>query len=221
MRKIDSKLLNYIILSEKDCKLEAIVYCLNKQSAVNFFDKNNIKILKEISFLNAFVVCFNTEKIIKTAKQSFITYISSVASVTTLINVSKKILGINKLKQTGKDVTIAFIDTGINLHLDFVLLKNRILKFCDFVNGYSEPYDDNGHGTFVSGVACGSGLLSNGKYSGIATDSNIVSLKALNEKGEATAVTILEAMQWIYDNRNKYNIKLIQTTFILYLFLLS
>lgn len=213
MKKIDNKLLNFIILSQEDCKLEGVVYCLDKNKTINFFNENNIKILKELPFINAFIVCFNSEKIIKTANQSFVTYISSVSNVSALINVSKKILAINNITQTGKGVTMAFIDTGVSCHLDFVFPQKRILKFCDFVKGLNFPYDDNGHGTFITGVACGNGIVSNGKFAGIAKNSNIISLKSLNEKGEASAVTILEAMQWIYDNRKKYNIKVVCMSF--------
>ncbi len=213
MKKIDKKLLNFVILSEKDCVFEAIVYYFNKQKTQGFFIKNNIKILKELNFINAFVVCFNSENILKTASQRFVQFVSSVSSVAMLMDTSKKIIGASSNIICAKDITIAFIDTGINLHLDFVLGKNKIIKFCDFVNKINMPYDDNGHGTFVSGVACGSGLMSNKKYSGVACGCNIISLKALNMEGEATAVTILEAMEWVYINHKKYNIKVVCMSF--------
>lgn len=213
MQKIDEKLLNFVTLSQKQCTLECIVYYNDKKRLIRFFKDNDIKIIKEFSLLNAYAVCFNTEKILKTAKQNFVSYISAVASVEALIDVSKKIINTTSTKLTGKGVTIAFIDTGINSHLDFKLSKNRLIAFCDFVNGYEKNYDDNGHGTFVAGVATGSGLLSLSKYSGVAPDANIISLKALNEKGEATAVTILEAMQWVFDNYERYNIKVVCMSF--------
>lgn len=213
MNKIDEKLLNFVILSEKDCVLNGIVYYLNKQKTQEFFDKNKIKIIKELNFINAFVVCLTSENILKTASQNFIYYISSVASVETMVDTSKKILGAYDRVETGKDITIAFIDTGINSHIDFKLGKNKLIKFVDFVNKINKNYDDNGHGTFVASVACGSGVLSNFKYSGIASGSNIISLKALDEKGEANAVVILEAMEWIYDNYKKYNIKVVCMSF--------
>lgn len=53
---------------------------------------------------------------------------------------------------TGKGITIAILDTGIADVTDFVKPHNRILAFRDIVNGKSKPYDDNGHGTHVSGI---------------------------------------------------------------------
>ncbi len=213
MQKIDKKLLKFVALSETQCTLECIVYYNDKIKMQKFFDRNNIKIIKDFPILNAFAVCFNSLNILKTARQSFVMYISSCADVTALIDVSKKIIKADNTNLSGQGVTIAFIDTGINSHLDFKICKNRIIKFCDFVNGSDKNYDDNGHGTFVAGVACGSGILSNKKYAGIAPNCNIISLKALNGKGEATAVTILEAMQWVYDNYDKYNIKVVCMSF--------
>ncbi len=213
MNKIDKKLLNFIILGEKDCVLEAIVYYLDKSKTQDFLLKNNIKILKEIRLINAFVVCFNSGQLFITANQNFVHYISSVSNVATLVNVSKGILGVDKCNFKGKNITIAFIDTGINPHLDFNLGKNRVVLFKDFVNSKNNAYDDNGHGTFVSGVACGSGYLSCKKYSGIAPYCNIISLKALDKNGEANAVTILDAMQWVLDNCNKYNIDIVCMSF--------
>ena len=50
-----------------------------------------------------------------------------------------------------KTVAIAFLDTGISPVADFISPDNRIIAFRDLVNGKTEPYDDNGHGTHVTG----------------------------------------------------------------------
>ena len=60
-----------------------------------------------------------------------------------------------------KSVTVAVLDTGIAYHPDLV---GRLLAFSDFVEGRSFPYDDNGHGTHVCGIVCGSGELSGGRF---------------------------------------------------------
>lgn len=52
-------------------------------------------------------------------------------------------------ESTGKRLSIAFLDTGISPVADFILPENRILAFRDFINGRTEPYDDNGHGTHM------------------------------------------------------------------------
>ena len=51
-----------------------------------------------------------------------------------------------------KAISIAFLDTGISPVADFTQPENRIVAFLDLVNGKTEPYDDNGHGTHVTGL---------------------------------------------------------------------
>ena len=50
-----------------------------------------------------------------------------------------------------KRLSIAFLDTGISPVADFTHPQNRIIAFLDLINGKTEPYDDNGHGTHVTG----------------------------------------------------------------------
>lgn len=114
-----------------------------------------------------------------------------------------------KLFPTGKNIGIAFLDTGISPMADFVQPNNRIIFFKDFINNKKKPYDDNGHGTHVSGISCGNGILSNDKYTGLAKDSNIISLKILDSTGQGTSSYAISALIWIFDNAHKYNIKVV------------
>lgn len=192
--------------------LECIAYVDNINIALKNLEKDNIKVLATFPFINALSLRLNTKKLNKLLTYNFVEYISSQANVFALMNIAKKIFKINS-KVTGKNICIAYIDTGINPHLDFVLGKNRIIKFIDLINNKIFAYDDNGHGTFVCGVGSGNGLVSNKKYAGIAPDSLIVAIKALNKEGEANSTKILEAMQWIYDNYKKYDIKVVCMSF--------
>lgn len=112
----------------------------------------------------------------------------------------------------GQGQTICFIDTGIHPHLDFILPKSKIVKFIDLVNKTTTPYDDNGHGTFVAGVACGNGIFSHSN-TGIATQANIISIKALGKNGDSNSNMILDAMQWVYENHKAYNISVVCMSF--------
>ena len=49
-------------------------------------------------------------------------------------------------------LSIAFLDTGVSPVEDFILPENRIVAFRDLINGKTTPYDDNGHGTHVTGA---------------------------------------------------------------------
>lgn len=208
--KIDPNLFEVVSLNI-DKTINCIAYVSDFVKAKNFFNENEI--IKELPFINALAIKVKTSKLFDICERSWIKCLTKQTNVLALMNVSKEILGVNQNSLTGKDVTIAYIDTGIASHLDFILSKNRIIKFVDFINKKNKNYDDNGHGTFVAGVGSGSGIVSGGKYSGIAPQSNIISLKALNENGEASAITILEAMQWIFDNAKKFNIRVVCMSF--------
>ena len=104
------------------------------------------------------------------------------------------------------------IDTGIFPHLDFTMPTNKILKFVDLINNRDEPYDDNGHGTFISGVIAGGGTV-NPNFVGIDPQTKLISIKALDKNGETGASTILNAMQWVYDHKDEYNIKIVCMSF--------
>lgn len=108
---------------------------------------------------------------------------------------------------SGRGVTIAILDTGVAPVPDLVNPRNRIVAAMDFVNGKTEPYDDNAHGTHVAGIAAGNGYLSKGKYAGIAPECNIASIKILDDMGKGNSSDVLAGIQWIISNKEKYNIR--------------
>lgn len=106
---------------------------------------------------------------------------------------------------TGKDVTVAILDTGITPHIDF---DNRILVFRDFIHGKTAPYDDNGHGSHVAGIIGGSGAASSGKYMGVAPKCRFVALKVLDHKGSGQKRDVLRAIDWVRKMRARYHIRI-------------
>lgn len=107
---------------------------------------------------------------------------------------------------TGAGVTIAIVDTGIAPHPDF---EGRLVAFKDFVNGNTDFYDDNGHGTHCAGDAAGNGFMSNGDYKGPAYEANLVGVKVLNRRGSGTFSDIIAGVQWCIDNKNTYSIDIV------------
>lgn len=210
--KLDKILVQSLSIISTQKSLECIAYVDNIQVALENLEKDKIKVQATFPFIKALSLKLSPKKLNKLLSYNFVEYISSQANVFTLMNIAKKILKIDN-NSTGDNVCIAYIDTGISPHLDFVLGENRIIKFIDLINSKIFAYDDNGHGTFVCGVGSGNGLVSNGKYAGIAPKSKIIAIKALNEEGEANSTKILEAMQWIYDNNQLYNIKVVCMSF--------
>jgi serine protease AprX len=109
----------------------------------------------------------------------------------------------------GQGVGVAILDTGISLHKDFIEGGNRVIAFEDFIDGKKEPYDNNGHGTHVAGIIGGNGYSSKEKYKGVAPECNIIAVKVLDHRGDGNISDVLAGLQWIIDNRKKYNIRVV------------
>ena len=211
--KIDKFLLEQIGILGLDKKIPCFVYSKNIKSLKSFLTKRKIHILQEYNFINSLYCLASQRDIFSISTQASVDFISSISTVNSQMYLSKKILEKDKFNFFGKGVGIAFIDTGLSPHADFLIGRNRVEIFKDFINNKTEMYDDNGHGTFVCGVCSGSGCLSKFRYSGIAPKSRIFSLKALNSQGEASANKILDAMEWIFDNHKEKNIKVVCMSF--------
>ena len=66
---------------------------------------------------------------------------------------------------TGRGVTVAVMDTGIDNLPDF---SGRLIGGVDLTGGNNPFQDSYGHGTFVAGLIAGNGASSSGQYSGEA-----------------------------------------------------
>ncbi len=110
------------------------------------------------------------------------------------------------LCKMGEGVTAAVLDTGIVPHPDF---GGRIVGFLDFLHGRQTVYDDCGHGTHVCGILAGSGLLSKGKFQGIAPGVRLVVGKILDQKGEGLAEHMLAGIAWVLSVQAVYHIRIL------------
>jgi len=109
----------------------------------------------------------------------------------------------------GDGVTVAVIDSGVADHPD---LAGRILTRVDFTGEQSNG-DPGGHGTHVAGLIAGNGASSNGAWTGVAPDANIVSVRVIDATGHAKLSWIFAGMQWVLANRNTYHIKVVNMSF--------
>lgn len=122
-------------------------------------------------------------------------------------------LGIDKIHAKGimgEGVVVAVLDSGISRHPDF---DNRVIYFKDFINGRLFPYDDEGHGTHVTGIICGNGKMSNKLMKGVAPKTKIVSLKVLNDKGMGKEEDVIEGLHWIVNHGREYGVRVVNISF--------
>ncbi len=213
INKIDRRLLYEISVLSQDKKLPCFVFGKNFKTTKNILNQRYIHIENEYLFINAFLCKASQREIFSLSGVEVVDCIYSLSTATVMMNISKEILGVERLPYLGSGIGVAFIDTGIFPHCDFLIGRERVVCFKDFINSRKNMYDDNGHGTFVAGVCSGSGVLSKFKYSGVAPKSNIFSLKALDGNGEASANKILDAMEWVYDNHKKEGIGVVCMSF--------
>jgi serine protease AprX len=106
---------------------------------------------------------------------------------------------------TGQQMpTIAIVDSGIEKNrADFdmgarVIHEQVITKLVPNSAG-----DGRGHGTFVAGIAAGSGP----NQAGAAPQANLISLDVMDDSGMARTSDVIAAAEWIYQNRKAKNIK--------------
>ncbi|MCD7819229.1 MAG: S8 family peptidase [Lachnospiraceae bacterium] len=108
---------------------------------------------------------------------------------------------------TGKNVTVCSVDSGAAAaHPDFT---GRLIGFADFVNGRPKCYDDASHGTHVLGIIGGDGRSMGGRYRGIAPECRLLPVKVLDQRGEGEMANILSAIDWILENRDRYEIRVL------------
>ena len=173
--------------------------------------KSIVNIKYKIPLINAIVIEIDENNLDSLKELKCLKTVFQNTHITMQMDTARKTVNANIVQEngyTGKGIGIAILDTGISPNNDFLYPKNRILAFKDFINNKSKPYDDNGHGTHVAGIAGGSGINSNGKYRGIAPDCNFIGVKVLNNEGKGNASDVLAGLQWVMDNKEKYNIKI-------------
>lgn len=126
---------------------------------------------------------------------------------------------------TGYGVTVAILDTGINSFDAINTTSNGSDRFITHVDVLDETEygtntnDENGHGTHLSSIIANSsesynqdGYV-NGGYNGIAPDVNLVIIRAFDEQGHSTYLNILKSIEYILENKDVLDIKVLNLSF--------
>ncbi len=106
----------------------------------------------------------------------------------------------------GQGMTIAVVDSGIAKTDD---LKGRNVIDVNFNQSYKNGKDLYGHGTFVASMIAGDGKMSSGAYMGIAPKSHLLNVRVSDDQGMSYESDVVEALQWIRENKTKYNIRVV------------
>jgi serine protease AprX len=118
---------------------------------------------------------------------------------------------------TGRDISIAFLDSGFYPHPDLVRPKNRILCYVDATGrvpvekqNFKKPIVTSWHGLMTSAICAGNGFLSNHLYRGLAEKARLVLVKTGNPRGLGIRERdITRALTWVLNNHERFNIRII------------
>jgi serine protease AprX len=130
----------------------------------------------------------------------------------------RAIVGADALTLDGQGVTVAVVDSGVTDHMDLhtnasnpiqaLNSSSRLVQNLVFGN-YVNPSDEYVHGTHVAGIVAGNGVASNGKFTGIAPGVNLINVRVSNYYGMTYTSDLIDGLQWIYNNRAAYNIRVV------------
>lgn len=119
-----------------------------------------------------------------------------------------------RLQLYGRGVRIAVLDSGIAPHPD---LTGRTTEFRDFTKqARIGAYDDCGHGTHINGILAGNGFMSDGRYSGMAPECELINAKILHADGEGDSAALLRALEWVLGLHKRRRIHVLNLSLAVY-----
>lgn len=181
----------------------------NIEKKIKTYKGTVIRSIYKAEIITAVLTPHAIERLIEFPEVNYITIDSQAILCASSVLSANGISFQEKYKLTGKGIGVGIIDSGVYPHPDLVNPSNKIKLFVDLINGYKYPYDDNGHGTFISGIIAGNGHESKGLYRGIAENSSLYCIKAFNAIGRGFISDILFSLETLLNNSQKYNLKVI------------
>lgn len=210
--KLDPSL-RHALLSKLYENYRVIIYCKSLEiKTLNKIKSLKCDILRHISAVNCICAILTPsaiDRLLEYPQVTYITFDSYAHLCGNSILSSNGVSFQSNYELTGKGIGVGVIDSGVYPHCDLLNPSNRIKRFVDLVNNLNYPYDDNGHGTFISGLICGSGYGSNGMYKGVAKDSHIYMIKAFNKLGKGFISDILFSLETLINESSDLNIKIL------------
>jgi subtilisin family serine protease len=193
---------NQLVLSEHEKFQEDFSRILNKNTAARTSGGAEI-LLEYVNVFNGFAIRADQSTIDALKALDYVSEVFEDQVIYAQDLESSKIISADKvwdeLGVTGKNVSIAIIDTGIDYnHQDLgggFGDNYKVKGGYDFVNNDNDPVDDHGHGTHVAGIAAGNGP----GLKGVAPDANLYAYKVLSSAGSGYDSWIIAAIERVVD----------------------
>ena len=103
---------------------------------------------------------------------------------------------------TGRGVVIALVDSGFYPHPDLMRPRRRIKAYADATidealdDDFFTPRAASWHGTMTACTAAGNGYVSGGRYRGLASDAEVVLIKAATTNGAVLGKHVAHAIRF-------------------------
>jgi len=182
-------------------------------------ERGALTVLTQYRNIFSFSALANGEAILELAAMGHVELIETMPIMQKMDRESNALTGVNRVHSanlTGRDVTIAIIDDGIDAaHSAFggetAWPNDKVIGGFDFADNDSDPRNDcaqQSHGTAVAGVAAGNG----GGVLGTAPDAKLVLLKIQSAQscgGAQLDGDLIGALDWIISHREPFGIDII------------
>ncbi len=219
-----------IIAEDPGQSIRVIVQVANETDMPErFVEQMGGSVLKDLPLINAFAAEMPASAVPKLAGMGTVSWVSLDALVkSTAKPITKPAPVVEPLPENyyldtlavsqvwemgyhGEGIGVAVIDSGIFTDRDFSITPKKPhtrIKVQKSFNSETTS-DQYGHGTHVAGIIAGNGAASGGVYSGIAPMVDLINLKISDDQGLAYESDTVDAMQWVMDNKNEFNIRVV------------
>ena len=173
-----------------------------KEQVKGFTESQDGKVIHDYSIIDGLAVSITDNKAYELSYLDNVKYVEKDQLAYADLDNAVPQVGANQVWDLGYDgtgVKVCVIDTGIDAgHPD--LNNGKVVAWVDYVKSIGTPYDDNGHGTHVSGIIAGTGSASSQQYKGVAPGASLMGAKVLSSGGSGRYTDILAAINWAVTN---------------------
>ncbi|MDH3784722.1 MAG: S8 family serine peptidase, partial [Acidobacteriota bacterium] len=169
------------------------------------------KVLRQYKKMNRMAVELTADAAAVLAEQPGVAWVTLDHKVQANMDVAKDLAGVTEAIKApsgydGAGVTVAVLDTGLDMHLD---IQDQKVFMVDALQNFhiGGTFDQSGHGTHIAGIIAGNGYDSDGFYTGVAPSASILSVRVLDRSGAGYASDVIAGIDWVLEHKDTYNIR--------------
>ena len=100
-------------------------------------------------------------------------------------------------RNAGDGINVSILDTGIDYNHSDLADNYKVFGY-DFVNGDTDPTDDNGHGTHCAGIIAA--VDNDIGVIGVAPEADLYAVKVLDSSGSGYVSDVIAGIEWSVNN---------------------